>query len=354
MVEALYSIPGKEIARFLSNDMRPLNFEEKEGFLHMKSILKRPVALLFALAMALSLAACGNNETDTPSSAGESADAPYELQMEISQEDWDANRQYIELDTGITMSYVEMGDPDGPDLILQHGMTDNSRSWSLVAADFAEAGYHVYMPDLRGHGYSDKPDTGMYTINDYATDLAAFMDAKGIEKADLVGHSLGSMTMQAFMFAYPEKCNHVVLVSSAPCVGNGSTDMYEMALALGSDEHPTDEFMAAWYSNPNPVDEDFLEREKAESQRLDATSWRCISAGSGAVNLEPLYPYFDDSIPVLLMHGSLDTLCDAQAQQDLKQDLPWVEYIEYDSVGHNIQWEIPEQCAEDILAFIAQ
>ena len=37
--------------------------------------------------------------------------------MEISQEDWDANRQYIELDTGITMSYVEMGDPDGPDLI---------------------------------------------------------------------------------------------------------------------------------------------------------------------------------------------------------------------------------------------
>ena len=78
----------------------------------------RSLALLFALAMALSLAACGNNGTDTPSSAGETADAPYELQMEISQEDWDAHRQYIELDTGITMSYVEMGDPDGPDLIL--------------------------------------------------------------------------------------------------------------------------------------------------------------------------------------------------------------------------------------------
>ena len=356
MVEALYSIPGKEIARFLSNDMRPLNFEEKEGFLHMKSILKRPVALLFALAIALSLAACGNNETDTPSSAGESADAPYELQMEISQEDWDANRQYIELDTGITMSYVEMGDPDGPDLILQHGMTDNSRSWSLVASYFTEAGYHVYMPDLRGHGYTDKPDTGMYTINDYATDLAAFMDAKGIESADLVGHSLGSMTMQAFMFAYPERCEHVVLVSSTYCVADGAegdVSMYDMAVNLGPDEHPDDAFMAGWYTNPNPVDEDFLSREMAESQQLDATAWRCITAGSGAVNLAPLYPYFDDSIPVLIMHGTADTFFGAEAQQQLCAALPFADYLEYDGIGHNIQWEIPEEFAADVLEFIA-
>ena len=214
----------------------------------MKSNGKRPAALLLALLMALSLAACGNNTNNTPSSAeNNSSNTTYELQMEISQEDWDANRQYIELDTGITMSYVEMGDPDGPDLILQHGMTDNSRSWSLVASYFTEAGYHVYMPDLRGHGYTDKPDTGMYTINDYATDLAAFMDAKGIESADLVGHSLGSMTMQAFMFAYPERCEHVVLVSSNYCVADGAegdVSMYDMAVNLGPDEHPDDAFMA--------------------------------------------------------------------------------------------------------------
>ena len=99
----------------------------------MKTTYKRTAALLAALVMALSLAACGNNNVGASSSSGENDAAPYELQTEISQEDWDANRQYIELDTGITMSYVEMGDPDGPDLILQHGMTDNSRGWSLMA-----------------------------------------------------------------------------------------------------------------------------------------------------------------------------------------------------------------------------
>lgn len=45
--------------------------------------------------------------------------------MQISQEDWDSHRQYVDLATGITMSYVEMGVEDGPALILQHGMTDN-------------------------------------------------------------------------------------------------------------------------------------------------------------------------------------------------------------------------------------
>lgn len=322
----------------------------------MKSSLKRPIALLFALAMALSLAACGNNNTDTPSSAGENTGAPYELQMEISQEDWDANRQYIELSTGITVSYVEMGDPDGPDLILQHGMTDNSRSWSLAASYFTEAGYHVYMPDLRGHGYTDKPDTGMYTITDYANDIAAFMDAKGIEKADLVGHSLGSMTMQAFMMNYPDRCNHVVLVSSTPVITSElNTNLYDYALTLEEGEHPDDEFMSTWYANPNPVDAEFLQHEMQESQNLDTTAWRCICAGYAAVDLTHLYPYIDSyDIPTFIMHGTADSSFDSSDQEILRGYLPDAEYMEYDGIGHNIQWEIPEQCAEDILAFIAQ
>ena len=321
----------------------------------MNTTFKRASALLLALIMAFSITACGTTPANTPSSSESSNEQPYELQMEISQEDWDDHRQYVELSTGITMSYVEMGDPDGDPLILQHGMTDNSRSWSIAAPYFAEAGYHIYMPDLRGHGYSDKPDTGMYTIDTYATDLAAFMDAMNIEKADLVGHSLGSMTMQAFMFAYPERCDHVVLVSTNYISSSSTVDtsMYEMASALGNDEHPDDEFMSAWYANPNPVDEEFLQHEMAESQQLTAAAWRCITAGSGIVDLAQYYPYFDDSIPTLILHGSLDTFFGDEAQANLREALPFSEYIAYDGIGHNIQWDIPEQCAQDILDFIA-
>ena len=322
----------------------------------MKHFAKRPAALLLALMMALSLAACGNGgDNAPPASTNEVDNAPYELQMQISQEDWDSHRQYVDLSTGITMSYVEMGVEDGPALILQHGMTDNSRSWSLVAPYFAEAGYHVYMLDLRGHGYSDKPDTGMYTIIDFSNDIAAFMDAKGIEKADLVGHSLGSMTMQAFMMNYPERCDHVVLVASTPVNATAlGTDMYDYMLTLNEGEHPDDEFMAGWYVNPNPVDEEFLQREMAESQNLDVNAWRAICAGSAAVDMTPFYPYIDSyDIPTLIMHGTLDSFFDDAAQAVLCEYLPDAEYKVYENIGHNLQWEMPEQFAEDVITFLA-
>ena len=318
----------------------------------MKTTYKRTAALLAALVMALSLAACGNNNVGASSSSGENDAAPYELQTEISQENWNDHRQYIELSTGITMAYVEMGDPEGDPVLLIHGSTDNSRSWSMAAPYFAEAGYHVYMPDLRGHGYTDKPETGMYTVGDYAADISAFMDAKGIEKADIVGHSMGSATAQAFLLNFPEKCDHVVLVSSSPVRARG-VGTYEMAVTLGEDEHPSDEFMDSWYVNPNPVDEKFLNYEKAESQRLDANAWVCIGAGSAVTDLTILYPYIDTSIPVLILYGSADSFTNAEEQAELKEAFSHAEYITYDGIGHNIQWEIPQRCAEDILAFIA-
>ena len=322
----------------------------------MKAMWKeKTTAVILALMMALSLAACGNANTASSSSSGEDNATPYELQMTISQDDWDHHRQYIDLATGITLSYVEMGTPDGNPLILQHGMTDNTRAWSLVAPYFAEAGYNVYMLDLRGHGYSDKPETGMYTILDYANDIASFMDAKGIEKADLVGHSLGSMTMQAFMMNYPEKCDHVVMVASTPVTKDAlGTDMYDYALTLGPDDHPDDQFMSDWYTNPNPVDEDFLQRELKESQQLNSNAWRCICAGAAAIDLTSFYGYIDSyDIPMLIMHGSLDGFFNDESQEVLCDYLPSAEYKVYENVGHNVQWEIPELFTNDVLDFIA-
>ena len=317
----------------------------------MKHFAKRPAALLLALMMALSLAACGSS-ANSPST-NESDNAPYELQMQIPQEDWDSHRQYIDLSTGITMSYVEMGVEDGPALILQHGMTDNSRVWSLSAPYFAAAGYHVYMPDLRGHGYSDQPDTGMYTVSDFAADLNAFMEAKDIEKADMVGHSLGSMTMQAFLLLYPERCNSVTLVASTPVYPDAlGTYYYEYALGLEDDAHPDDEFIAAWYTNPNPVAEEFLGYVMQESQQLSARSWQAISAGAAVEDLRPFYPFMDDSIPTLILHGSLDGFFGDEAQDELQKHLPFAQYKVYNGIGHNIQYEIPEQFAQDVLSFI--
>ena len=60
---------------------------------------------------------------------------------------------------GIKLHYLEWGDPAKPDLLLVHGWTNFAASWTGVAENLRHR-YHIVAPDLRGHGESDKPQTG--------------------------------------------------------------------------------------------------------------------------------------------------------------------------------------------------
>ena len=90
---------------------------------------------------------------------------------------------------GIRLHYREWGDPGAPDLLLVHGWTNYSLGWAEVAEHFAGR-YHVVAPDLRGHGESDKPQTG-YRLRDFAEDVHQFIANLGLERPAYAGHSWG-------------------------------------------------------------------------------------------------------------------------------------------------------------------
>lgn len=308
--------------------------------------------VVIAALLATALTGCSNKSAEKK-----------ELPMSISQEDWASAKQYVELSTGIKMAYVEMGDPDGEVVILQHGMTDNSRSWSLAAPYFAAAGYHVYLPDLRGMGKSDESD-GYYTAITYATDLEAFFDAMNIDKATLVGHSLGSATVQCFSIMFPERCEKIVLVSSCPLKGYLNTKLlytYQKYIeSLPEDGHPSDEFMDTWYDTTLQEDEyadvfdEFLANMKTEAQALSKKSWKNILLGFASVDLTDLYSQIDHSIPVLVLHGNDDPMALTEYQEELLEifNVDENSYVNYEGIGHNIQFEMPEKCASDILTWL--
>lgn len=310
--------------------------------------MKRISFILAALPLLFALSACSKSK---------------DLPMEISQEDWDSHRQSVELSTGIKMTYVEMGNPEGPVVILQHGMTDNSRSWSLAAPYFTKAGYHVYLPDLRGMGKSEAPD-GYYTPVTYATDLEAFFDAMKIDTAILVGHSLGSYTVQMFSIMFPERCEKIVLVSSLPMKGYQNAALlpaYQKYVEpLPEDGHPSDEFMESWYATNlyeaeyKDVFDTFLANMKKEAQALSKKAWTNIFMGLMAGNLGDLYSQIDHSIPVLILHGDADTMAPTLLQDELKETFGVGEesYVNYIGIGHNIQFEQPKKCATDILTWL--
>jgi pimeloyl-ACP methyl ester carboxylesterase len=90
---------------------------------------------------------------------------------------------------GIKLHYLEWGETGKPDLLLVHGWTNFSSSWSLVA-DYLANRFHIIAPDLRGHGESDKPQTG-YRLRDFTEDIRELIKKLGLRRPAYVGHSWG-------------------------------------------------------------------------------------------------------------------------------------------------------------------
>lgn len=90
----------------------------------------------------------------------------------------------------VTINYAE-GPPSGPPLVLLHGGSARWQSFDTIIPDLAVR-WHLYAPDLRGHGKSGRVQ-GHYRLQDYAEDIIAFLQQCLSEPVYLIGHSLGGM-----------------------------------------------------------------------------------------------------------------------------------------------------------------
>lgn len=109
---------------------------------------------------------------------------------------------------GVSLNYV--AEPSsGPPLVLLHGITGCWQGWLPVLPELARHA-HLFALDLRGHGKSGHT-AGAYRINDYASDVAAFLHQQLDEPAVLVGHSLGAIVATAVAAEHPDTVRAVVL-----------------------------------------------------------------------------------------------------------------------------------------------
>ena len=99
----------------------------------------------------------------------------------------------------------------GRDFLLVHGLASNARTWDLVAAKMNEAGHHVVAVDQRGHGLSDKPETG-YGFDDVCTDLTALIDVMSLRTPIVCGQSWGGNVVLELAARWPEVTSGLVMV----------------------------------------------------------------------------------------------------------------------------------------------
>ena len=195
----------------------------------------------------------------------------------IKQADWNGAKRRARLPNGISLAYVELGNPKGPPVLLVHGYTDSSRSWSLPAPHLADK-HRLILVDLRGHGASSAPEC-CYTVSDMTYDLRLLLDHLKIDKVDFVGHSLGSMIGQVFAQRYSERLRKLVLVGSTLSVvkaGAPGSWLSENVHALTDPIDQGSSFIGEWTTNPMPVDAEFIAHERREACAIPTRIWRAV------------------------------------------------------------------------------
>jgi pimeloyl-ACP methyl ester carboxylesterase len=146
----------------------------------------------------------------------------------------------------IKLSLVEYGTAGSP-LILLHGIGSRGVSWWPVI-DTLAAHFRLIVPDLRGHGDSDKPASG-YQFTDYAGDLAALIDELKLTRPLILGHSLGGIVTLAWAIFHPDRAERIALADVALRGGSRAAPLFDDWLALAS---MTVDDAAAHYRREHP------------------------------------------------------------------------------------------------------
>lgn len=292
----------------------------------------RPVSIALTLFLTLVTAAVGRaDRIAVPSQAG-----------------WDAARKTVALPGGPALAYVEMGDPAGPPTLLLHGYTDSSRGWSPIAPWLADR--HLYALDLRGHGRSDAPAC-CYAYADFADDAARFLDAVGVARADVIGHSLGSMVAQSLAARHPAKVGGLVLVSSTTAMEVGpGTALWEDVMALREPIDPDGAFLRRWIPDSAALGREFVARERAEAAAMPIHVWRGVLRAMATEDLAPVAS--EVKAPVLVLWGERDRLFDLDHQQKLEKVYPDAEFRVLANGGHTMFRDMPQSAARVIEDFL--
>lgn len=253
------------------------------------------------------------------------------------------------LPTGVRLRYAEQGDTAGHPTVLLHGYSDSWLSYAGVLPLLPES-LHVYAPDLRGHGGSDRPAAG-YAMRDLAADVVALMEAEGLPPATVVGHSMGSFVAQQVALAAPERVERLVLVGSGPSI-HAMQGVGELEAAVSGLTDPVDAGFVRGFQEStihSPLPEELVDRAVAESLKLPARVWQAVMAGMLAT--EPPAGLAAARIPTLLLWGGRDAVF-ARAAQDLLLELLGSATLRvYPETGHAVHWERPEAFARDLTAF---
>ena len=285
----------------------------------------------------------------TRPSPSSSSSPEYDLEPEpstVPEQPFELRR--IALAGRCELEYVDRGESDAPVAIFLHGLTDSWLSFAEVI-NRCPNDLRCIAISQRGHGDSERPPSG-YRLVDLAEDVIAFMNALCIERASIVGHSMGSLVAQTIAAKYPDRVTRLVLIASATSFDTPPARELQAVLET-LDEIPHElafDFQASTFYHPIP--DAVLDTYVAESMKVPARVWRDVLAGvfehDGPACLAAI------EAPTAIIWGAQDAYCLHEEQLRLRGSIRHSRLAIYEDVGHAPHWEEPDHVTREIVAIL--
>ncbi len=258
----------------------------------------------------------------------------------------DTNDHFITVH-GARIHYLERG--QGPVVVLVHGLADDAHTWQ-TSLDALSKNYRVLAPDLIGHGSSDKPLLN-YRPQTFTDFLTGFLDALKIERATLVGNSLGGWTVALVALEQPQRVERLVLVDSA-----GFADQKLPACLNPATLAEAREVLHYVFADPKLADSPVLAGEILQARVVRNDGYTIARFLESAKRNEDALDGRLGALkmPTLIVWGEQDKLIPPPNGQRFAREIPGAKLHLIPNCGHDAQFECPQPFNLVLLEFLGE
>jgi pimeloyl-ACP methyl ester carboxylesterase len=252
---------------------------------------------------------------------------------------------------GAKIRYLEAGDAAKPTVILLHGLGAQAESWQLNIAALAQ-NYRVIAPDQIGFGKSDKPLL-KYRVGTYADFLDKFMAELKIEKASLVGNSMGGWVSGLTAIKYPNRVEKVVLADSAGLLPK-EVDLNQIYQLNNSTRDEIRANLKLIFANPALQNNEALV-DQFFTQRITTNDGYTIN--SLIESIKRREDFLDNRLgeikkPTLIIWGKQDGLLPLSDGEKFNKGIANSQLVVFDNCGHAPQFEKAADFNKKVVEFL--
>lgn len=252
---------------------------------------------------------------------------------------------------GLALEYAEQGAADGPTIILLHGFPDSWRAYKPLMAAIP-ARFRVIAVSQRGFGGSEHPEDG-YNVKQLADDLATFMKVMRIERAVIVGHSMGALVASRFGADYPAKTDGLVLIGMFRTLKDDPAVDAFWRDELSPLQDPIDPALVRAFQESTvarPMLPGLMDMLVAESLKAPARVWKTMF--SSLMHEDFAQTVRAVQAPVFYYWGSEDIFAPEAQRKALVAATRTSSFKVEAGAGHSPHWEEPQGVARSITDFV--